>query len=101
MIPTSAVLGLRMATPVLSRPLARAPALKNGQMIIAKRFNTPENRGGRSKLIFRFGLRDLPVELYPIAFITAVALVGAGVAIGRHLYLDGVGFTLPRLPRQR
>ncbi|OCF38385.1 hypothetical protein I317_07853, partial [Kwoniella heveanensis CBS 569] len=40
--------------------------------------------------IFRFGLRDIPVELYPMAFVVGAACIGAGFAVGRHFYLDGL-----------
>ncbi|RSH92976.1 hypothetical protein EHS25_008424 [Saitozyma podzolica] len=50
----------------------------------ARRWNQEEARGGKPKLIFRFGLRDVPVELYPMAFVVGAACVGAAFAIGRH-----------------
>ncbi|GFZ45537.1 hypothetical protein JCM24511_03263 [Saitozyma sp. JCM 24511] len=55
----------------------------------ARRWNQEEARGGKPKLIFRFGLRDVPVELYPMAFVVGAACVGAAFAVGRHFYLDG------------
>ncbi|KAK4685616.1 hypothetical protein P7C73_g4528, partial [Tremellales sp. Uapishka_1] len=96
MIPTTAFLrqtapGLRTA---MARPLVhiRAPAPK-GLGIAGQRFNMEESRGGKSKLIFRFGLKDVPTELYPMMFVVGAAVVGATFAIGRHFWLDGLRLT--------
>lgn len=35
----------------------------------------------------------LMLQLYPMAFVVAVACVGAAFAVGRHFYLDGVSLT--------
>ncbi|WVF70327.1 hypothetical protein IAT40_005117 [Kwoniella sp. CBS 6097] len=95
MFPTTAA--LRQTSSALRRPAMRATALppthniaSTGLGIAGRRWNTQEQRGGKSKLVFRFGLRDMPVELYPMAFVVAAACVGAGIAIGRHFYLDGL-----------
>ncbi|WVQ82703.1 hypothetical protein IAT38_004835 [Cryptococcus sp. DSM 104549] len=96
MIPTSSV--LRNTTtalrPALRRPVVgagaaltpRAAVATPGLGIAGRRWNTEEQRGGRSKLIFRFGPKDIPVELYPMAFVVLAACVGAGVAIGKQFY---------------
>ncbi|WWD17706.1 hypothetical protein CI109_102147 [Kwoniella shandongensis] len=76
-----------LRTSALRRPITAArPASVSslGLGIAGKRWNTQEQRGGKSKLIFRFGLRDIPVELYPMAFVVAAACVGAGIAVGRQ-----------------
>ncbi|WVO19995.1 uncharacterized protein IAS62_001285 [Cryptococcus decagattii] len=61
---------------------------------VAKRFNStsPGPRSDKPKLVFRFGLRDIPVELYPILFVTGAACVGGGVALGRQIYLGDLRF---------
>ncbi|WRT64311.1 uncharacterized protein IL334_001243 [Kwoniella shivajii] len=93
MFPTNAA--LRQTASALQRPVLRS-ALPHGSIsstglgIAGRRWNTQEQRGGKSKLIFRFGLRDIPVELYPMAFVVGAACIGAGFAVGRHFYLDGL-----------
>ncbi|WVR06020.1 hypothetical protein IAU60_003048 [Kwoniella sp. DSM 27419] len=93
MFPTTAA--LRQTSSALRRPVLRAslPAQgisSTGLGIAGRRWNTQEQRGGKSKLIFRFGIKDIPVELYPMAFVVAAACIGAGFAVGRHFYLDGL-----------
>ncbi|WWC58756.1 uncharacterized protein I303_101300 [Kwoniella dejecticola CBS 10117] len=89
-------IALRQSASALRQPVARAAFRPQGSIgstglgIAGRRWNTQEQRGGKSKLIFRFGLRDIPVELYPMAFVVGAACVGAGFAVGRHFYLDGL-----------
>ncbi|KAK6905876.1 hypothetical protein L486_08159 [Kwoniella mangroviensis CBS 10435] len=84
-------IALRQSSTALRRPVLRSTSIAStGLGIAGRRWNTQEQRGGKSKLIFRFGLRDIPVELYPMAFVVAAACVGAGFAVGRHFYLDGL-----------
>ncbi|CAE6413548.1 unnamed protein product [Rhizoctonia solani] len=47
---------------------------------------TDSNR--KAKLVFRFGPRDVPVELWPMAAVVCAGLVGGGFAISRHFYKD-------------
>ncbi|KAK8866090.1 hypothetical protein IAR55_001241 [Kwoniella newhampshirensis] len=92
MFPTNTILRQTSSAlrPALSRPIAAARPQGSvnalGLGIAGRRWNTQESRGGKSKLIFRFGLRDIPVELYPMAFVVAAACVGAGIAVGRQFY---------------
>lgn len=91
---------IRSASRTVARPATAQSAfirsttplsLSRGNVLnVGKRFNTQESRGGKSKLIFRFGLRDIPVELYPMAFVVGAACVGAGFAVARHFYVDGL-----------
>ncbi|KAL7420646.1 hypothetical protein Q5752_004597 [Cryptotrichosporon argae] len=64
-----------LARPALS---ARLQPRLAADSVVARRWNTTDTgpRGGKSKLIFRFGLKDIPVELYPVGFIVSVAVVG-------------------------
>ncbi|WOO78525.1 uncharacterized protein LOC62_02G002072 [Vanrija pseudolonga] len=50
------------------------------QAVAGRRFTAVDTRGGKSKLIFRFGMKDIPVELYPLGFVVSIALVAGGVA---------------------
>ncbi|WWC86421.1 uncharacterized protein L201_001298 [Kwoniella dendrophila CBS 6074] len=87
---------LRQTSTALRGPILRTSIPRGsitsttGLGIAGRRWNTQEQRGGKSKLIFRFGLKDIPVELYPMAFVVGAACVGAGFAVGRHFYLDGL-----------
>ncbi|OXC64246.1 hypothetical protein AYX13_06310 [Cryptococcus neoformans] len=90
----STVTGLR---PALHRP---AGVVDSSQTLltssrlgrVTKRFSSSGPRTDKPKLVFRFGLRDIPVELYPILFVTGAACVGGGVALGRQLYLGDLRF---------
>ncbi|CCO26824.1 hypothetical protein RSOLAG1IB_02392 [Rhizoctonia solani AG-1 IB] len=42
----------------------------------------------KAKLVFRFGPRDVPVELWPMGAVVGAGVVGAGFAISRHFYKD-------------
>ncbi|WVW82478.1 hypothetical protein I302_104489 [Kwoniella bestiolae CBS 10118] len=93
MFPSTAALrqtSTALRAPALRTAVPRTSIASTGLGIAGRRWNTQEQRGGKSKLIFRFGLRDIPVELYPMAFVVAAACVGAGFAVGRHFYLDGL-----------
>jgi len=81
------------SVPAFRAAAARSPATATPMQLMLRdqrRWATQDNRGGKSKLIFRFGLRDVPVELYPMAFVVAAACVGAAFAVARHFYLDGL-----------
>ncbi|CAE6494287.1 unnamed protein product [Rhizoctonia solani] len=42
----------------------------------------------KAKLVFRFGPKDVPIELWPMAAVVGAGIVGAGFAISRHFYKD-------------
>ncbi|CAE6407744.1 unnamed protein product [Rhizoctonia solani] len=42
----------------------------------------------KAKLVFRFGPRDVPIELWPMAAVVGAGVIGAGFAISRHFYKD-------------
>ncbi|KAG8763474.1 hypothetical protein FRC11_003163 [Ceratobasidium sp. 423] len=42
----------------------------------------------KAKLVFRFGPKDVPVELWPMGAVVFAGIVGAGFAISRHFYKD-------------
>ncbi|WVN85378.1 uncharacterized protein L203_100523 [Cryptococcus depauperatus CBS 7841] len=98
---TSAVFRPAFRRPVAigARPQSSISPLGLG--VAGRRWNTQDQRGGKSKLIFRFGLRDIPVELYPMAFVVAAACVGAGIAIGRQLYTGDLRTGPSRASTQR
>ncbi|KAH8078335.1 hypothetical protein HD553DRAFT_319877 [Filobasidium floriforme] len=77
--------GLR-ATPRAARVQVSA-----NQMVARRWLN--DNAGNRTddkaKLAFRFGLKDIPVELYPMLVCVVAACVGGGYALARQLYKDG------------
>ncbi|KAK1925454.1 hypothetical protein DB88DRAFT_509117 [Papiliotrema laurentii] len=85
------------STATLRAPLSRAglrattsPLTARSTQMMHKRFAQLDNRGGKPKLIFRIGLKDVPVELYPMAFVVAAGCCGGLFAIGRHFWLDGL-----------
>ncbi|ORY34310.1 hypothetical protein BCR39DRAFT_556701 [Naematelia encephala] len=77
---------------MLARPVV--PSQQAAQGMMTKRMYSEADRGGlgrgKSKLIFRFGWRDIPIELYPMGFVVLAGVVGATIAITRHFYLDGL-----------
>ncbi|RXK39253.1 hypothetical protein M231_03473 [Tremella mesenterica] len=98
MLPTQSIFRATASLrPVLRTPAYNAPVflraalprsnqLQQGELLrlAQRRWNTEDARGGKSKLVFRFNIKDIPVELYPIFFVVAAALVGATVAMGKH-----------------
>ncbi|KAJ9111632.1 hypothetical protein QFC19_000988 [Naganishia cerealis] len=40
------------------------------------------------KLVFRFGLRDIPIELYPMLIVVVAACAGGSFALARQFYKD-------------
>ncbi|CAE6534668.1 unnamed protein product [Rhizoctonia solani] len=42
----------------------------------------------KAKLVFRFGPKDVPVELWPMAAVVCAGVLGGGFAISRHFYRD-------------
>ncbi|KAF8342673.1 uncharacterized protein EI90DRAFT_773884 [Cantharellus anzutake] len=42
----------------------------------------------KAKLVFRFGPRNVPIELWPMGFILGAGLAGGSYAIYRHLAYD-------------
>ncbi|GMK55505.1 hypothetical protein CspeluHIS016_0205610 [Cutaneotrichosporon spelunceum] len=66
---------------------SRAPVLNNSA-VAGRRWTSIEHRNGKSKLIYRFGMKDIPVELYPLGFVVSMGLVGGVIAIGRHFAID-------------
>ncbi|KAF8609688.1 hypothetical protein BDV93DRAFT_518454 [Ceratobasidium sp. AG-I] len=42
----------------------------------------------KAKLIFRFGPKDVPIELWPMGAVVVAGIIGAGFAISRHFYKD-------------
>ncbi|BEJ16212.1 hypothetical protein CspHIS471_0508170 [Cutaneotrichosporon sp. HIS471] len=67
---------------------SRTPMLNNST-VAGRRWTSIEHRNGKSKLIYRFGMKDIPVELYPLGFIVSMGLFGGVIAIGRHFIVDG------------
>ncbi|TXT09135.1 hypothetical protein VHUM_02609 [Vanrija humicola] len=63
-------------------PMART-GLGANQAVAGRRFTSIDTRSGKSKLIFRFGMKDVPVELYPLGFVVSLALVGGVVGESR------------------
>ncbi|KAL1407476.1 hypothetical protein Q8F55_006909 [Vanrija albida] len=68
------------------------------QAVAGRRFTAIDTRGGKPKLIFRFGMKDIPVELYPLGFVVSIALVGGVVAAGRHSRDSILGTALTQRP---
>ncbi|RSH83449.1 uncharacterized protein EHS24_007134 [Apiotrichum porosum] len=67
---------------------ARTSVLSN-QAVAGRRFTAIDTRGGKSKLIYRFGMKDIPVELYPLGFVVGMGLIGGLAASARHFMIDG------------
>ncbi|CAE6488345.1 unnamed protein product [Rhizoctonia solani] len=42
----------------------------------------------KAKLVFRFGPKDVPIELWPMGAVVFAGIIGAGFAISRHFYKD-------------
>ncbi|ODN84608.1 hypothetical protein L202_00520 [Cryptococcus amylolentus CBS 6039] len=89
MLPST--VALRSSAAAIRRPAAqfatqRASVGSIGLGVAGKRFNTNTTASGKPKLRFRFGLRDIPVETYPVVFVVAAACVGAGIALGRQIW---------------
>ncbi|KAG9094401.1 hypothetical protein FRC06_010836 [Ceratobasidium sp. 370] len=42
----------------------------------------------KAKLVFRFGPKDVPIELWPMGAVVVAGIIGAGFAISRHFYKD-------------
>ncbi|EJT50253.1 hypothetical protein A1Q2_04677 [Trichosporon asahii var. asahii CBS 8904] len=57
----------------------------NRKAMQQRRWTQVDTRGGKPKLLFRFGLKDVPVELYPLAFCVGVAGLGGVAALGRQM----------------
>ncbi|KDQ16619.1 hypothetical protein BOTBODRAFT_30540 [Botryobasidium botryosum FD-172 SS1] len=60
-----------LATPSQPRPAAASPAADQ-----------------KAKLRFRFGSKDVPIEVWPLGVVLIAGVVGGGVAITRHLMND-------------
>ncbi|KAG9097493.1 hypothetical protein FS749_006158 [Ceratobasidium sp. UAMH 11750] len=80
-------------TPAL-RQLARQsfPVSRNiTPTIVGRRLeSTAGDAAGKNKakLVFRFGPKDVPVELWPMGAVVIAGIIGAGFAISRHFYKD-------------
>ncbi|TXT14963.1 uncharacterized protein COLE_01156 [Cutaneotrichosporon oleaginosum] len=57
---------------------SRTP-IANNSAVAGRRWTSIEHRGGKSKLIYRFGMKDIPVELYPLGFVVSMAVVGGAI----------------------
>ncbi|CAE6445271.1 unnamed protein product [Rhizoctonia solani] len=52
-------------------------------------FMTTRYFGADFERVFRFGPKDVPVELWPMAAVVCAGVFGGGFAISRHFYKDG------------
>ncbi|KAI5452555.1 hypothetical protein NCC49_000717 [Naganishia albida] len=95
MFPAVARTGLRSAGASM-RPMAfraeRQVLARQTRAYSADR--TGDRADSKAKLVFRFGLRDIPVELYPMLVVVVAACVGGTFALARQFYKDSSDFRL-------
>ncbi|CAE6457851.1 unnamed protein product [Rhizoctonia solani] len=67
------------------------PALRQATQTIGRRMQSTSTQGAdrKAKLVFRFGPKDVPIELWPMAAVVGAGVLGGGFAISRHFYKDG------------
>ncbi|GHJ89777.1 hypothetical protein NliqN6_6179 [Naganishia liquefaciens] len=95
MFPSVARTGLRSAGASV-RPMA----FRAERQVLARQTRgysadrTGDKTDAKSKLVFRFGLRDIPIELYPMLIVVVMACAGGTFALARQFYKDSSDFRL-------
>ncbi|KAG9126947.1 hypothetical protein FRC07_001280 [Ceratobasidium sp. 392] len=79
------------ATPALRQLGRQSRPVSRTLMPLGRRLEStagPTADKPKAKLTFRFGPKDVPIELWPMGAVVGAGLVGAGFAISRHFYKD-------------
>ncbi|QRV91529.1 hypothetical protein RhiJN_19547 [Ceratobasidium sp. AG-Ba] len=69
-------------------PAFRQLAQRRAVPFVGRRMESTAADKPKAKLTFRFGPKDVPIELWPMGAVVGAGIVGAGFAISRHFYKD-------------
>ncbi|KAG8749057.1 hypothetical protein FRC12_013596 [Ceratobasidium sp. 428] len=76
------------ATPALRQLTRQSFPVSRAVMPLGRRMESTATDKPKAKLVFRFGPKDVPIELWPMGAVVVAGIIGAGFAISRHFYKD-------------